>query len=200
MTASMHHGVVDSVGTGTVNVNLFGTVVTAYTLDGVTFTEGMKATLIQDGRRLVAIGGIAPAAPPWSGPPVDIQSVQEMPGSIDIESTVEDESTETYASIGAWDPEAEYNSDNVGVVWTYLTDGEHPSGTAWEATVVARGSGTFARRNYTPGGEIVVDLGELTGEWRTFRYRGGSVEYEDGDILASTGAWDIAELSAVYET
>lgn len=52
----MRHGVVDSVGTGTIDVQLDGVVVTAQSLDGVTFTAGDVATLIQDGRRLVAIG------------------------------------------------------------------------------------------------------------------------------------------------
>ena len=63
MSARMRHGVVDSSTATTVDVSLDGVIVTAFLLDGVVLTAGMTATLVQDGRRLVAVGGIASGSP-----------------------------------------------------------------------------------------------------------------------------------------
>lgn len=88
----MRHGVVDSSTATTVDVSLDGVIVTAFLLDGVVLTAGSVATLIQDGRRLVAVGGVA------TGPSLSGASVWLDPdsyGAVTDLSPLTDESDST---------------------------------------------------------------------------------------------------------
>lgn len=146
----MRHGVVDSSTATTVDVQLDGVVVTAFLLDGVTLSAGMVATLVQDGRRLVAVGGID-AGPAVSA--VDICAAgSHTYGPITSWGDLTDESDSTYLTSDVGDV-VDGTSTAYRIEFSGVGDGD-------EVTVTYKVRGSSSDVDPLP---IYVDFGDNGG-------------------------------------